>query len=171
MSHRKWKETKQQPGTAGQGNVLGCCLVSLCFLCNIHSVHSVLYPDSLSSLCEGVPVFLLTLYRRSCSDSLSFQVRVKIHLHSSYSIQCIDSHKSSGKCELGAGHPICHFEPIGSFVPLCVTSSSLAWIAALSVQRINSPPATKRKWNHAPAENFLREVRKQMLSLKMALTS
>ena len=39
MSHRKWKETKQQPGTAGPGNILGCCLVSLCFLCDIHSVH------------------------------------------------------------------------------------------------------------------------------------
>ena len=23
MSHRKWKETKQQPGTAGQGNIHG----------------------------------------------------------------------------------------------------------------------------------------------------
>ena len=36
MSHRQWKETKQQPGTAGQGNILGCCLVSSCFLCDIH---------------------------------------------------------------------------------------------------------------------------------------
>ena len=29
MSHRKRKETKQQPGTAGPGNILGCCLVNL----------------------------------------------------------------------------------------------------------------------------------------------
>ena len=42
MLHRKWKETKQQPGTAGPGNILGCCLVSLCFLCDIHSVHTLL---------------------------------------------------------------------------------------------------------------------------------
>ena len=42
MSHRKQKETKQQPDTAGQDNILGCCLVSLSFLCNIHSIHSVL---------------------------------------------------------------------------------------------------------------------------------
>ena len=41
MSHRKGKETKQQPGTAGPGNILGCCLVSLRFLCNIHSIHPV----------------------------------------------------------------------------------------------------------------------------------
>ena len=25
MSHRKWKETKQQPGTAEPGYMLGCC--------------------------------------------------------------------------------------------------------------------------------------------------
>ena len=41
MSHRKRKETKQQPGTAGQGNILGLCLVSLRFLCDIHSIHSL----------------------------------------------------------------------------------------------------------------------------------
>ena len=32
MAHRKWRETKQEPGTAGPGNMLGCCLVSLHFL-------------------------------------------------------------------------------------------------------------------------------------------
>ena len=40
MSHRKRKETKQQPGTARPGNILGCCLVSLRFLFDIHSIHS-----------------------------------------------------------------------------------------------------------------------------------
>ena len=44
MSYRKWKETKQQPGTAGPGNIHGCCLVSLRLLCNIHSIHSVFSP-------------------------------------------------------------------------------------------------------------------------------
>ena len=28
MAYRKWKECKQQPGTAWPGNMLGCCLVS-----------------------------------------------------------------------------------------------------------------------------------------------
>ena len=28
MAHRIWKETKQLPGTAGTGSILGCCLVS-----------------------------------------------------------------------------------------------------------------------------------------------
>ena len=41
MAHRKWKEIKQQPGKAGPGNILGCCLVSLCFHRDIHSIHPV----------------------------------------------------------------------------------------------------------------------------------
>ena len=41
MSQRKQKETTQQPDTAGPGNILGCCLVSLCFPCDIHPVHPV----------------------------------------------------------------------------------------------------------------------------------
>ena len=41
MAHRKWKETKQQPGTAGPGNILGCCLVSLHFLCDVLSIRPV----------------------------------------------------------------------------------------------------------------------------------
>ena len=35
------KETKQQPGTLEPGNILGCCLVFLRFLCVIHSIHYV----------------------------------------------------------------------------------------------------------------------------------
>ena len=35
MANRKWKETKQHPGTAGPGNMLGCCLVSFHFLWGI----------------------------------------------------------------------------------------------------------------------------------------
>ena len=42
MPHRKRKETKQPPGTAWPGNILGCCLVSLRFVCNIHSVQPYL---------------------------------------------------------------------------------------------------------------------------------
>ena len=36
MSHRNWRETKQQPSMLS-----GCYLVSFHFLCNIHSIHSV----------------------------------------------------------------------------------------------------------------------------------
>ena len=32
MAHRKWKEAKQLPGTAGPGNMLGCSLISFHFL-------------------------------------------------------------------------------------------------------------------------------------------
>ena len=35
MSHRKWRESKQQPSRARSGNQLSCCLVSLHFLCDI----------------------------------------------------------------------------------------------------------------------------------------
>ena len=40
-AHRKWKETKQQPGTAGPGYMLGCCLVSFHFLWSIHPIRPV----------------------------------------------------------------------------------------------------------------------------------
>ena len=33
MAYRKWKKIKLQPGTAGPGNMLSCCLVSFPFLC------------------------------------------------------------------------------------------------------------------------------------------
>ena len=46
MSHRKWKETKQLPGTAESGNMLGCCLVSFHFLWAILSTSTV-YGSSL----------------------------------------------------------------------------------------------------------------------------
>ena len=45
MSHRKQKETKQHPGTAGPGNILGCCLVYLRFLYDIHSIYPVYAGD------------------------------------------------------------------------------------------------------------------------------
>ena len=41
MAHRKLKETKQQPGTAGPANMLGCCLVSFHFRCDIHPICPV----------------------------------------------------------------------------------------------------------------------------------
>ena len=37
MSHRKWRETKQQPRRAMSGNQISCCLVSIPFPCGILS--------------------------------------------------------------------------------------------------------------------------------------
>ena len=37
MSRRKWRESKQQPSIARSGHEIGCCLVSLHFLCDILS--------------------------------------------------------------------------------------------------------------------------------------
>ena len=42
IAHRIWKETKQEPGTAGPGIMLGCCLVSFHFLWAILSTSTVL---------------------------------------------------------------------------------------------------------------------------------
>ena len=41
MAHRKWKETRQLPGTAGPGTMLGCCLISFHFRCNVHPIRPV----------------------------------------------------------------------------------------------------------------------------------
>ena len=41
MLHRKQRETKQQPSMLPSPAVSGCCLVSFCFLCDIHFIHSV----------------------------------------------------------------------------------------------------------------------------------
>ena len=49
MAHRKWKENKQQPGTAGPGNMLGNCLVSFCFLWAILCPQAVLFQEERSS--------------------------------------------------------------------------------------------------------------------------
>ena len=35
MSHRKWRVTKQDPSRARPGTQLGCCLLSLHFMCDI----------------------------------------------------------------------------------------------------------------------------------------
>ena len=41
MSHRKWRETKQQPIRARSGHQITCCLVSLHFLCDILTPNGV----------------------------------------------------------------------------------------------------------------------------------
>ena len=42
LPNRKWKETKQEPGTAGTDNMLGCCLISFHFLRGKLSTRTVL---------------------------------------------------------------------------------------------------------------------------------
>ena len=41
MAHRKRKETKQEPGTAGPGNMFGCCLISFHFMWTILRTSTV----------------------------------------------------------------------------------------------------------------------------------
>ena len=50
MSHYKCRETKQQPSMLPGPAVPGCCLVSFCSLCDIHSIHSVLQFRVLNSV-------------------------------------------------------------------------------------------------------------------------
>ena len=45
MAQRKWKDTKQQPGTARAGNMLGCSLISFNFLWAILSTSIVVVAD------------------------------------------------------------------------------------------------------------------------------
>ena len=55
MARRIWKETKQQPETAGSGNMLGCCLVFFPFLWAILWPHPVYCKEELrrTSACLG----------------------------------------------------------------------------------------------------------------------
>ena len=41
MSHRKWRATKHHPSRVTSSHQISCCLVSLRFLCDILSSHSV----------------------------------------------------------------------------------------------------------------------------------
>ena len=53
IAHRIRKETKQEPGTAGPGNILGCCLVAFHFLWVILSTSTVEQGHSLD--CHNSP--------------------------------------------------------------------------------------------------------------------
>ena len=50
MAHRKWKEAKKLPGTAGPGNMLGCCLFFFHFLWAIHPIRPVNLESQIPSL-------------------------------------------------------------------------------------------------------------------------
>ena len=65
MAHRKWKETKLQPGrTAGPGNKLGCSLVSFHFLWAILCPQAVL-SDLQCIQCRTWMLFMLKRTRRA----------------------------------------------------------------------------------------------------------
>ena len=49
MAHGKWKETKQLPGTAGPGDMLGCCLNFFHFRCDIHPIRPVVVSTCIQS--------------------------------------------------------------------------------------------------------------------------
>ena len=71
MSHWKQKETKQQPDAAGPVNILGCCLVSLCFLCT--STPSTLYfyvHISITSVQYTVTVTVTVIFQKVTSPTL-----------------------------------------------------------------------------------------------------
>ena len=84
LSRRKRKETKEQPGTAGPDNILGYCLVSLCFLCNIHSIHHVVTYSSqrLGSLEHEVVVLNseITAAAAMASEATMMGFRGNIHM-------------------------------------------------------------------------------------------
>ena len=46
LPHRKWREFQQQPGTAGPGNMLGCCVISFHFLWAILCPQAVIWRES-----------------------------------------------------------------------------------------------------------------------------
>ena len=64
LPHRKWREIQQQPGTAGPGNMLGCCLIYFHFLWGKLSTRTVLSTN----------VFEM------CSLSISHPQRASTHL-------------------------------------------------------------------------------------------
>ena len=56
MAHRIWKETKQQPNTAGPGNMLDCCLVSFLSLWDILSTSTVIAKTNKSHKNDAKPL-------------------------------------------------------------------------------------------------------------------
>ena len=48
MAHRKWRETKLHPGTAGPGSMLGCCLIYF------HFLWAILCPQTVEQYITGI---------------------------------------------------------------------------------------------------------------------
>ena len=69
-AHRKWKETKQEPGTTGPGNMLGCCLVSFHFLWAILSMSTVNHGRKGQMPLKAISIsYLIILDSRSSSSN------------------------------------------------------------------------------------------------------
>ena len=81
MSHRKWRETKQQPSRATSGHKICCCLVSLHFLCDILSTHTALYlffSEKLSCTMRNVTSHIKTFALRVASREIRFLLEVGV---------------------------------------------------------------------------------------------
>ena len=72
LPDREWKETKQQPGTAGPGKMLGCCLVSFHFLWGKLSMHTVYDILKTFGFFDPLPPLSLSQISGFCSFSLLF---------------------------------------------------------------------------------------------------
>ena len=79
MANRKWKETKLQPGTAGPGNMLGCCLVTFHFLWAILCPQAVQFDYIIPSIYLIILMYACHTRARvgfflSCGFFLSFSL-------------------------------------------------------------------------------------------------
>ena len=94
--HRKWKETKLQPGTAGPGNRLGCSLVSFHFLwailcpqavqSNFLRIHAKWNDFSRVSSCNISPLRAATSFALADDDDLEWSLTAHwLERHSSSS--------------------------------------------------------------------------------------
>ena len=71
ISHRKWKETKQQPNMLPGPAVLGCCLVSFHFLWVIHPIRPVdSRSESASHLRPKIDNHDVSIFPRCCPTNL-----------------------------------------------------------------------------------------------------
>ena len=74
MAYRKWKEAKQLPGTAGPGNMVGCCLISFHFLGAIHPIRPVVKKGTSLLILSGLEIDCLSLNLVSSLPFLVFPV-------------------------------------------------------------------------------------------------
>jgi len=102
MAHQKWKEAKQLPGTAGPGNMLGCCLI-FSISCG-PSTPSALYMSSSLSFSRrfpnkhlrGIsPDFLSNIYSlRTCTHRKGSGSRPRFGKR-----RWLRSHSATDKCQ------------------------------------------------------------------------
>ena len=74
MSHRKRRETRQQPSRARSGHQISCCLISLHVLCDIlssDSSHTIMNPYLADSAPRGPPSWVPRWTRSTCTSPLA----------------------------------------------------------------------------------------------------